>query len=80
MKVQRQLPETFCEKGALKNITKFTGRHLCHSLFLNKVAGLFLRVETLVNKAPPAEAYVKCCQTSKVEFYENSLRRKVILI
>ena len=27
-------------KGALKNFTKFTGKHLCQSLFFNEVAGL----------------------------------------
>ena len=29
-----------CKKGVLKNFPKFTGRHLCQSLFFNKVAGL----------------------------------------
>ena len=33
-------PEVFCKKGALKNFAKFTGKHLCQSLFFNKVAGL----------------------------------------
>ena len=28
------------KKGVLRNITKFTGKHLCQSLFFNKVAGL----------------------------------------
>ena len=28
------------KKGVLRNFTKFTGKHLCQSLFLNKVAGL----------------------------------------
>ena len=32
--------EVFCKKGVLKNFTKFTGKHLCQSLFFNKVAGL----------------------------------------
>ena len=32
--------EVFCKKGFLKNFTKFTGKHLCQSLFFNKVAGL----------------------------------------
>ena len=27
-------------KGALRNFAKFTGKHLCQGLFLNKVAGL----------------------------------------
>ena len=28
------------KKGILRNFTKFTGKHLCKSLFFNKVAGL----------------------------------------
>ena len=32
-------PEVFCKKGVLRNFTKFTGNHLCQSLFFNKVAG-----------------------------------------
>ena len=32
-------PEVFCEKGVLRNFAKFTGKHVCESLFLNKVAG-----------------------------------------
>ena len=28
------LPEVFCEKGALRNFPKFTGKQLCQSLFL----------------------------------------------
>ena len=33
-------PEVFCEKGVLRNIAKFTGKHLCQGLYFNKVAGL----------------------------------------
>ena len=33
-------PEVFCKKGVLKHFAKFTGKHLCHSLFFNKVPGL----------------------------------------
>ena len=29
----------FCKKVVLKNFAKLTGKHLCQSLFLNKVAG-----------------------------------------
>ena len=32
--------EVFCKKGAFKNFAKFTGKHLCQCLFLNKVANL----------------------------------------
>ena len=32
--------EVFCKKSALRNFAKFTGKHLCQSLFFNKIAGL----------------------------------------
>ena len=38
--IQKQPPEVFYKKGVLKNFAKFTGNHLCQSLFFNKVAGL----------------------------------------
>ena len=31
------------QKGVLRNFTKLTGKQLCQSLFLNKVAGLWSR-------------------------------------
>ena len=31
-------PEVFCKKDALRNFTRFTGKHLCQGLFFNKVA------------------------------------------
>ena len=34
-------PEVFCRKGVLRNFTKLTGKHLCQSPFLKKVAGLW---------------------------------------
>ena len=35
------LPQVFCKKGVLRNLAKFTGKYLCHSLFFfDKVAGL----------------------------------------
>ena len=33
-------PEVFCKKGVFRNFAKFTGKHLCQSLFFNQVAGL----------------------------------------
>ena len=41
-------PGVFCKKSVLRNFTKFTGKHLCQSLFFNKVAGL--RPATLLKK------------------------------
>ena len=43
-------PEVFCEKGVLRNFSKFTEKHLCQSLSFNKVAGgacNFIKKETL---------------------------------
>ena len=33
-------PEVFCKKVVLRNFAKFTGKHLCQSLFFIKVEGL----------------------------------------
>ena len=45
---QKKPPEVFYKKGVLRNFTEFTGKYLCRSLFLNKVAGL--RPATLLKK------------------------------
>ena len=36
---RRSQPEVFCKNFAFKSLAKFTGKHLCQSLFYNKVAG-----------------------------------------
>ena len=57
---QKQSSRGVLEKGVLRNFVKFTGKHLCQSLFFNKVAGLnFIKKETL-------EQVFSC------EFYEIS--------
>ena len=48
--LENSFPEVFCRKGVLRNFAKFTGKHLCQSLFFNKVAGgacNFIKKETL---------------------------------
>ena len=45
LKINQQLTEIVVQrcsvkKGVLKNFAKFTGKHLCESLFFNKAAGL----------------------------------------
>ena len=37
---RNSLPKVFCKKEVLKNLAKFTGKHLCQSFFFHKVAGL----------------------------------------
>ena len=41
-------PNVFFKNGVLRNFAKFTGKNLCQSLFLNKVAGL--RRATILKK------------------------------
>ena len=43
-------PEMLCKKGVLRNFAKFTGKHYCQSLFLNKVEDP--RPATLLKKIP----------------------------
>ena len=43
-------PDVIFKKGVLKNLAKFTGKHLFQSLFFIKVAGL--RLETFLKKTP----------------------------
>ena len=38
-KYRSSRPEAFYKNGVLRNFAKFTGKHLCQSLFFNKVAG-----------------------------------------
>ena len=41
----------FCKKaGVLKNFEKFSGKHLCQSLFFHKIAGLRTQVFTSTQK------------------------------
>ena len=40
-------PEVVCKKGVLRNFAQLTGKHMCQSLFFNKVAGLRPEEETL---------------------------------
>ena len=47
-KFRSSRPEVFNEKGALRNFTNFSGKHLCQSLVFNKVTGLSLA--TLLKK------------------------------
>ena len=44
---KKQPPEVFYKKGFLRNFEKFTGKHLCQSLFFNKVASLAKFLRTL---------------------------------
>ena len=57
-------PELFFKKGVLRNFAKFTGKHLCLSLFFNKVAGpaKFLRTTSPTEhlRATASKAWKEC--------------------
>ena len=67
---QKQPPEVFCKKGVLRNFAKFTGKHLCQSLFFNKVAGAC----NFIKKETPAQVF-SCafCEISKNTFSTEHL-------
>ena len=62
-------PEVFCKKLILRNFAKFTGKHLCQSLFFNKVAGL-------MRKKGDSGTGVFCefCEISKNIFFIEHLQ------
>ena len=57
------------KKGGFRNSTKFTGKHLCQSLSLNKVGGRnFIKNENL------AEVFsCELCEISKNTFFTEHL-------
>ena len=68
--LQKQPLEVLRKKGVLRNSAKSTGKHLCQSLFFNKVAGAcnFIKKETL------AQVFsCEFCKISKNTFYTEHL-------
>ena len=60
--------EMFCIKSVLRNLAKFTGKHLCQGLFLNKVAGL--RPVTFPKKETLAQVFsCEICEITKNTFF-----------
>ena len=59
------------KKSVLRRLAKFTGKHLCHSLIFNKVAGL--RPATLLKKETLAQAFsCEFCEISKNTFFDRT--------
>ena len=57
-------------KGFLRNFTKFTGKHLCQSLFFNKVTGL--RLATLLKK----KLWLRCFLVIFAKFLRTTFLQK----
>ena len=59
--------EVSYNKGILRNLVKFTGKHLCQRLFFNKVASL--RYATLSEKVLAQVFFCEFCEISKNIFF-----------
>ena len=59
----------FCKKGVLRNLAKFTGKHLWQSLFFKKVAGLQLSLKKKKKKTLAQVFPSEICKISKNAFY-----------
>ena len=56
------------KKGVLRNVTKFTGKHLCQSLFFKPQACNFIKKETLAQVF-----FCEFCDISKNTFFTEDL-------
>ena len=82
--LQKQPPEFICRsshqrcsivKDVLGNFTKFTGKHLCKSLFFDKVVGLWGETCNFIKKETLAQVFsCEFCEISKNTFFTEHLR------
>ena len=65
-KCRSSRPEVFCKKSVLGNFAKFKGKHLCQSLFFNKVSGLKPQACNFVKKGTLVQVFsCEFCEISK---------------
>ena len=77
--IQKQPLEVFCKKGVLKNFAKLTGKHLCQSLFFNKVADP--RLATFLKKRLWNRYFsVSFAKISRTLFLQNTSGRLLLYI
>ena len=63
-------PKMFCKKCVLRNFTKLTEKHLCQSLFFNKVSDF--KPTTLLKKVTLAQVFsCELCEISKNTFFDR---------
>ena len=67
----KQPSEVFCKKGVIRNFAKFTGKHLCQSLFFNKFAGSSLQLYW--NWDSGTGAFQRIFEISKNTFFTEHL-------
>ena len=61
----------FYQKGVLRNFAKFAGKHLCQSLFFNKVP--VLRPATTKEEALTQVSSYEFCEISKKTYFTEHL-------
>ena len=67
--VKSSRPKVFCKKDVPKTFAKFTGKHLCQSVFFNKVAGH----ATLLKKETLKQVFsCEFCKISKNTFFHGT--------
>ena len=65
------------KKGVLRNFAKFTGKHLCQSLYFNKVAGL--RPATLLKKGLLHRCFsLDFAEFLRIPFLQNTFGRLLL--
>ena len=72
--IQKQPLEVFCEKRCLGNLTKFTGKYLCQSLFINKIA------PELKKRLRNRRFSVNFVKFSRTPFLQNTSGRLLLFI
>ena len=82
--IRSSRPELFCKKGVLKNIAKFTVKHLCQSLFFNKVswasAPKLKSLTSFIDLFPTNFLFIMICyqQKGKIIFYFSVIQRFIV--
>ena len=61
-------PEVFCKKGVLRNLAKFTGKHLCWSFFLIKLQ-VWCLATLLIKRLWQKVFSCEFCKISKITFF-----------
>ena len=72
--IRSSRPEAFFKKGLLRSFAKFTGKHLCQSFFLNKIAGL--RPETLLKE----RLWQRCFPVNFAKICKNAFFHRTTLM
>ena len=70
MKKWSSRPEEFRKKAILRKLSKFAGKHLCQSLFFNKVADQ--RLATSLKKRLAQGFSCEFCEISKSTFFHRT--------